>query len=336
MEDAKKIEPVVAAFRIEEPGNTAVSSLEPADAQSATLSAAEPQKVCELRSGHTLRVGRSNTNDFPVNNSNVSRFHAVFSASASGVVLSDLSSMNGTFVNGYRITTPVDISSGDVVAIGDTKFHVKLTLGESSDGDPSHGRTQTAQLKAVVVTVLVVDVCGYTKLSEALPPNDVANMMHHWFQVVSDIVNEYGGEVDKYIGDCVMALWRETASHAGESAKKAIEAGKKIKAVTEKLSTDGQWEHHERYPWTCRVALNTGEALMGMVGGGGRRDFTVLGDTVNVAFRLEGVAGKLSTDFILSAGTAEFVKDAFPLKSLGKVNLEGRSGEVGVFTLEDN
>jgi adenylate cyclase len=73
---------------------------------------------------------------------------------------------------------------------------------------------------------------------------------------------------------------------------------------------------------------------MGTVGGGGKREFTVLGDTVNVAFRLEGMAGKLNVEFLVSAATAEHIKDAWRLKNLGRVNVEGRSGEIVVFTLE--
>ena len=298
-----------------------------------TLQTGEKNKIIDLRVGETLRIGRSKSNDYPISNRNVSRFHSVFSASATGVVLSDLSSLNGTLVNGVRISTPVDLSSGDVVTIGDTLIAVKIKLGDQGDSDSMLGRTQTAQLASVVVTVLVVDVCGYTKLSEALPPKDVAEMMHLWFQKVSAVVNQHGGTVDKYIGDCVMALWRSKASGAGDHAVSAVHAGCDIQKATADMSGSGLWAHNESFPWTCRVALNTGEALMGTVGGAGKRDFTVLGDTVNVAFRLEGVAGDLQTNFIMSASTAEHVEDSIELSSLGVVSVSGRKGEVSVFTL---
>lgn len=292
----------------------------------------EPRFV-QLREGVTFRIGRAKTNDYPIANRNVSRFHAVFSASASGVVLSDLSSLNGTMVNGARINTPVDISSGDVITIGDSTITVKLSLGECGESDSAHGRTQTAQLAAVVVTVLVVDVCGYTKVSEALPPKDVAEMMHLWFQKVAAIVGEYNGSVDKYIGDCVMALWKGKHTTAKEFTNKAVEAGIAIREMTNELSESGEWIHHSTFPWRCRVALNTGEALMGTVGGAGKRDFTVLGDTVNVAFRLEGVAGDMNTDFIFSNATSELISDRFPVEPLGEVNVAGRTGEISVYKL---
>ena len=331
MPEQSESSPVIATLVFSDLGDgepTVSGTTEPG-----TAPAADRQAVFQLREGMTLRVGRAKTNDVPINNRNVSRFHAVFSASSSGVVLSDLSSLNGTMVNNTRISTPVDISSGDVVTVGDTSIAVKLSLGEGSDGESVHGRTQTAQLAAVVVTVLVVDVVGYTKLSEALPPKDVAQTMHLWFQRISEIVLRHGGAVDKYIGDCVMALWRGSHANAGELAIQAIGAGKEMMTATKVLSEGGEWMHHEKMPWTCRVALNTGEALMGTVGGAGRRDFTVLGDTVNVAFRLESIATKLDTDFIMSAVTADHVRAKHPVRPLGEVNLEGRRGNVSVFTL---
>jgi len=292
----------------------------------------EAAEEFELREGQTIRLGRANTNDIPIRNRNVSRFHAVFSASSSGVVLSDLSSLNGTFVNGSRINTPVDISSGDVVTIGDTKISIKLSLGEPGGMDSTHGETQTAQLAAVVVTVLVVDVVGYTNLSESLPPQDVAEMMHTWFQATSEIVRSNDGEVDKYIGDCVMALWKGSYSDAKENALNATRAGFEMLEKTKKMSESGEWIHHATVPWECRVALNTGEALMGTVGGAGKRDFTVLGDTVNVAFRLESIGKQQGTKYILSKATADMVQDEFSLKPLGSVNVAGRSGEIEVFS----
>ncbi|MCB0323942.1 MAG: adenylate/guanylate cyclase domain-containing protein [Bdellovibrionales bacterium] len=328
--------PVIATLYLEEPVSE-TGSFAAADALgSETVEAAADgleRFEYQLREGMTLRIGRAKTNDVPLKNRNVSRFHAVFSASASGVVLSDLSSLNGTFVNGSRITTPVDLTSGDVITIGDSKITCKLTLGEDESDDSVHGRTQTAQLAAVVVTVLVVDVCGYTKLSETLPPKDVAEMMNVWFQEVSEIVRKHGGEVDKYIGDCVMALWRGTHANATELARQAVRAGMEMTQKTKEMSESEIWMHRHEHPWSCRIALNTGEALMGTVGGAGRRDFTVLGDTVNVAFRLESVAKQKGTDFIVSKATAERVMEEFPARALGEVQVAGRTGTIEVYSL---
>ena len=289
--------------------------------------------VVQLREGRTIRLGRAKSNDIVMQNSNVSRFHAVFSASASGVVLSDLSSLNGTLVNGSRISTPVDISSGDIVSIGDAEISVKMAVGTGETGETSQGRTQTAQMTSVMVTVLVVDVCGYSKLSEKLPPSDVAEMMHRWFQAISNIVRDHDGEIDKYIGDCVMALWRGGKADVVQGARRAVTAGVRMLAATEALSQNGQWSHHSEFPWHCRIAVNTGEALMGGVGGAERRDFTVLGDTVNVAFLLEELAGKSEKDFVVSAKTASLVEGEVPLSRLNTISISGRAEEIEVFSV---
>ena len=324
--------PVVATLLVSEPLRDSGTFIGKSVDGAETMGGVERQEILSLHEGSTIRVGRARTNDIPIHNRNVSRFHAVFSASASGVVLSDLSSLNGTFVNGVRISTPVDISSGDIVTIAETKITIKLNHGDEVSGESEYGRTQTAQLTSVMVTVLVVDVCGYTKISEALPPKDVAQTMHVWFQKISEIVTAHGGGVDKYIGDCVMALWRGSRSNAERLANQAFEAGLEMLEETEKLSVSEDWLHHDTIPWDCRVAINTGEALMGTVGGAGRRDFTVLGDTVNVAFRLEGIGGKLGTKFILSEASAKLIDDKYPLVSLGEVEVEGRTGDVVVYS----
>lgn len=289
-------------------------------------------QVIELSAGQSLRIGRSKSNDFRIEHRNVSRFHAVFSASTNGIILSDLSSLNGTFVNRNKISTPVDILSGDVVAIGDLKITVKLNHGEDTSSTTDYGKTQTARLTSVMVTVLLVDVTGYTKISEALPPADVAQMMRVWFQKMSEIVSNHGGVVDKYIGDCVMTLWRGSRKEASTTASDAYVAGLEMLKVTDELSKSKDWAHHDAHPWSCRVAMNTGEALMGNVGGAGQRDYTVLGDAVNVTFRLEDIASGLNTNFILSEATAELLGENHPVTSLGEFELDGRSEKVNVFS----
>lgn len=333
--------PVVATLYVQEPiregkGNAAVPGTVEKEREGATLRGkAFRERKIELREGETVRVGRSRSNDLAIRNKNVSRFHAVFSASSSGVLLSDLSSLNGTLVNGARINTPVDLNSEDLVTIGDTTMKVVLGYRDYGVEDSLLGCTQSSRLVSVVVTVLVVDVCGYTRLSEVLPATDVAQMMDRWFKRISDIVKTNGGEVDKYIGDCVMAIWRGGQDNSRELACQAVGAGREMLLATEKLSMSGRWPHQETYPWKCRVALNSGEALMGTVGGAGKRDFTVLGDAVNLVFRLEDVAGKLGTSFIFSGATARLVNEAFAVRDLGKIRVEGRSEEVEVYTLAE-
>ena len=118
-------------------------------------------RVIELHEGETVRVGRATGNDLLLRNPSVSRFHALFSASASGVVLCDLSSLNGTFVNGMRISAPVDVRSGDVVRIGGREILVQIGVESETALDSLHSCTQASQLTVVTATVLLADVCSY-------------------------------------------------------------------------------------------------------------------------------------------------------------------------------
>ena len=295
------------------------------------------RETIPLLSGHAFRIGRARANDLVIENGGVSRFHAIISASEAGVVLSDLSSLNGTQVNGRRITAPVDVGSGDILQIGSVKITIELgrrVTSPNKDEDDTILSTTAHQMASVMVTVLVADVCSYTKMSQQLPPHDVADMLNRWFKKVGDAIHAHGGEIDKYIGDCVMALWRSPNESIERSAVSAIQAAERILRDTEQLAKDEAWKYQDVHPWGCRVALNTGEALMGAVGTGGARDFTVLGDTVNIAFRLESLASSQGSSLAISEGTAKLVAQLLPLRSLGEVILEGRKNTLEVFTLE--
>ena len=283
-----------------------------------------------VKDGDTLRFGRARQNTIVVCDRDISRFHSTFNVSAHGIVLSDLSSTNGTFVNGRRITTPVGLMPGDVITMGNARITVKLSTTGVSDEEDT--RTKLAELQNEEVTVLLVDVVSYTKMSQDLPPDDVANGLRTWFEIVAPIVNDNGGEIDKYIGDCVMALWRGTRSNAAKLATKAITAADLIVKATKAMGVSGTWPHERVFPWRCRAALNTGTALVGTVGAGGRRNYTVLGDAINVTFRIESLAGKLNREIVMSQTTAELVGKDFQLERVGEFDLEGRSGVVAVYS----
>jgi adenylate cyclase len=182
------------------------------------------------------------------------------------------------------------------------------------------------------VTILLADVCSYTKFSEQLPAGDVTSMLQLWFHRVSETVEEFGGEVDKYIGDCVMALWCGLRGDAQTLARRAAHAALATQQRTNELSS-GHWSYHEHNPWRCRISLNSGEALMGTLGMSKARDFTVLGDSVNVAFRLNDLAGKINQDIVISAETAALIEREFVVEPLGSTPVEGRSGQVEIFSL---
>ena len=337
--------PVIAFLHCEIPSAGKPASLSPnagtVDLDEVDSDAPASRETISLYEGQAFRVGRARANELVIENPSVSRFHAVFSASASGVVLSDLSSLNGTHLNGRRITTPVDLVTGDIIGIGSVKVTIEMSRGiapevdaeEDADSNETLVSTHAAKMSTVMITVMVADVCGFTRLSQVLPPQEVAEMLNVWFRKSVGAIIAHGGEVDKYIGDCVMALWRSTEDPS-EAAVRATLAAEQILMETKNLDESGVWPHHVEFPWRCRVALNTGEALMGALGVAGNRDYTVLGDTVNIAFRLESLASAEGSALVLSEATARLVRDLLPLKSLGHVILEGRKDNVEIFTVD--
>ncbi len=286
-----------------------------------------------LRDGEMLHVGRDKLNNLILDVANVSRFHALFTATSSRVVLSDISSTNGTFVNGVPITSSVQIIPGDVVAIGPVRImvspgHMKVP---QTDFQPKETLIDLMQ-RSTSVTVLVADVCGYTYLTETLPPRDVIKMLHEWFDGTSYIIRKYGGKVDKYIGDCVMAFWGGS-SDIKLMANEATMAAKEILNETQVFSKSQHWPHGDNYPWKCRLSINTGQVTMGAIGAHGSRDFTVLGDTVNLAFHLNTIAGKQGHDFVISDSTVNYIKNSFDLKYLGEVENKSNQQEISIYTV---
>lgn len=331
---------LVASLRFEVPVNPSSSNLSSGSGGTVNLDEVETdspviEEVVTLREGDTFRLGRARDNDLVIQNNAVSRFHAMFNASSSGLVISDLTSLNGTFHNGRKISTPVNLSTGDEVKVGNIKIGIDMHLGSLSEDSGSHLQTQSTAMKAVLVTVLVTDIAKFTTMSQQLPPKEMAEMLDKWFGEVTSLIESEGGEIDKYIGDCVMALWRSTPEQLSQTAAASIRVSKEILALTKRMS-DEHWMFKQQFPWQCRVALNTGEALMGSIGGKGARDFTVLGDTVNVAFRLEGVGAVKGWPITISASTAEPVLSEFELVSMGSVIVQGRSDTVEVYTLKNS
>ncbi len=291
-------------------------------------------EIITLRDREILHVGRDKMNNLILDVPNVSRFHALFTVASSQVVLSDLSSTNGTFVNDVPITSPVQIVSGDVVEIGPVRIIVEPGYMKAPEIDFQSNETIIDLMqKTAIVTVLVVDVCGYTYLTKTLPPRDVIKMLHEWFDGTSYIIRKYGGKVDKYIGDCVMAFWNGSSDNIKFVAEEATKAAKEILNETQALSNSQHWPHGDNYPWRCRVSINTGQVTMGPVGARGSRDFTVLGDAVNLTFHLNTIAGKQGQDLIISGSTVNYIKDGFDMKFLGVVEDKNSHQEVGIYTV---
>lgn len=297
------------------------------------------EQVVNLRDGQSLKLGRDLSNDISLDDTGVSRMHATISASSTGVVVKDLGSTNGTFVNGTRLSSMKDLSSKDIIDLGSTKISVHIQpadqLSSRAQGT-TVSRAMTAQLKPVAVSVLVTSVRDYKNISETLPTNDVVDMLLVWTKRTSTIIQGMSGKVDKIVGSSLVATW--VGSDQRELAKQATKAALDIRKATQQLSDNvSAWKHGITTPWKASVVVNSGTGLKGAMGASGQPGqqsgaFTFLGDPTNIAFNLEEFFPTLQTDLIISDSTAALVAGVVAVKTLGKVKLRDRDEEVEIYT----
>src|SRR5438445_10614941 len=173
-----------------------------------------------------------------------------------------------------------------------------------------------------LVTVLFSDIRGFTSLSERLEPEQVAEMLREYLTEMTEIVFRNGGTVDKYIGDCVMALYNVPFEDP-EHAIKAVRTGLEFQERT--LIVSKRWEETLGLAIRSGVGINTGEAVVGTLGSKQRLEYTAIGDTINLGARLESITKDYKTNIIISESTYALVKDHFVTKELGDVTVKGKT-----------
>jgi class 3 adenylate cyclase len=179
-----------------------------------------------------------------------------------------------------------------------------------------------------LVTVLFADIRGFTSLSERLQPEEVAEMLREYLTEMTEVVFKYGGTVDKYIGDCVMALYNvpfEDPDHVMNALRTALEMQERTLAVS------ARWEARLGSPIRCGIGISTGEAVVGTLGSRQRLEYTAIGDTINLGSRLEALTKEQGVAIIIS----EFTQRALPgdvlTRELGEVTVRGRTRPVKVY-----
>lgn len=266
-------------------------------------------KTWRLEGQKTFKIGRSKSNDIALDQTWISRQHAMLQVEENGTFNAiDLGSSNGTFVNGRQIYTPTPLHSGDLVQIG-TKTTLTFlqdyklpTLGQQNANDNEDEKT-VAFLEKEQITILICDIRDFTSLSEKIGDKEISDFLKIWGQKTNEIVNNCNGTVDKFIGDAVMAIWAGSKSMK-QNINYALSCTARIAKLTEELGRT-----IKDAPWTLKIgaALNTGEAVVGNIGVDGHRDYTVIGDVVNVAFKLEEATNKVGKDILIGGETANLL-----------------------------
>ena len=185
------------------------------------------------------------------------------------------------------------------------------------------------------LSVLFCDVRGFTTLSETLKdePERLTTLINRLLDPLSEAVLTEGGTIDKYMGDCVMAFWNAPLP-SPDHPSRAVHAAMRMMDAVDALNATLRQEEGARAPqFAIGVGINTGDCVVGNVGSRWRYDYSVLGDTVNLASRLESLSKEYKVSLILGPATAEAVRDDYVLIELDRIAVRGRATESAIFTV---
>ena len=186
----------------------------------------------------------------------------------------------------------------------------------------------TMDSRSAELTVLFADVRGFTTFSEQLTPTELAALMNRYLSVMTDIVRQHRGTLDKYIGDALMAFWGaplDDAQHAEHAVQAALAMQAALPALNAEFAARG---------WPLiriTIGINTGPMVVGDMGSRHRRAYTVLGDAVNVAARLQELSGKLESPVVIGEATRAQLPPGWPCRELERVTVRGRATAMTIY-----
>ena len=178
-------------------------------------------------------------------------------------------------------------------------------------------------------SILFADIVGFTARCETLPPEDVAAFLNQFFSLAADVIFKYGGTLDKFIGDAVMAFFGAPLPQ-DDHAERAVRSALELLTVLDTWNAEREAAGDDRVE--VRIAVNSGPVVVGDIGSATRVDYTVLGNTVNVTSRLEEHVAKPGT-IVLGESTQAATAGLFPTEPLGSVQLKGLSRKINIFGL---
>jgi len=178
------------------------------------------------------------------------------------------------------------------------------------------------------LAILFSDVRGFTTISESLRPNQVVESLNRYFGAMVDIVLQRGGIVDKYIGDAVMAFYGAPVRHRDDAQQAVRSAFEMLHAVTD----FNAWQHERGRPeFHIGIGINYGVVTVGNIGSEKKLDYTIIGDSVNLANRLEGLTKTYHEPIIISESVYRHVNKEFPCRMIDRVAVKGRTTGVTIY-----
>lgn len=179
------------------------------------------------------------------------------------------------------------------------------------------------------ITSFFTDIASFTTISEGLDPQTLVTFLNEYLDCMSRILFEHGGTLDKYEGDAIIALFNapmEVAAHPLQAVKAALAMKRAEKNISAK------WKDRCGREVTTRIGINTGLAVIGNMGSEIRFDYTAIGDTVNLAARLEGANKFYGTEILMSESTYRAVKDQIICRPLERVKVKGKTEPIVLYT----
>lgn len=176
-------------------------------------------------------------------------------------------------------------------------------------------------------TVLFTDIAGFTNLTEAKGPRAIVNILNAYFDAATEVIGKHNGVVTQFQGDAILAIFNvpfEDKAHA----QNALDASQELLSRVDKETFAGE-------KLGIRIGINTGPLIAGNVGGGGRQSYTVHGDAVNLAARLEALNKEYDTTLLVSQSTADLLIDS-DLREIGQTEIRGLTEPVSLYTLSND
>jgi adenylate cyclase len=179
-----------------------------------------------------------------------------------------------------------------------------------------------------MITTVFLDLVGYSTIAERLDPADLVRLMNRYLSAMSDVIEEYGGFVDKYVGDAIVAVFGaplDAPNHATNAVHAALKCGAVLETLNQSESAEGGTI------LAHRVGINTGEAVVGNIGSKRRFNYTAIGDSVNIAARLESANRYFGTAILVSETTMTETGNSFFWREIDTIKVKGRHQAIQVF-----
>lgn len=189
------------------------------------------------------------------------------------------------------------------------------------------------------MTFLFCDVRGFTAISEQFKgnPQGLTSLINRFLTPMTNIILETGGTIDKYMGDCIMAFWNaplDVPNHANQACGTALQMHHELEFLNRDLKAEAERDNRPFFPLKFGIGLNTGVCVVGNMGSEQRFDYSVLGDSVNLASRLESASKNYGANVVIGEETYGQVKDDYALLELDLIAVKGKQEAVRIYSLE--